>query len=82
MKIMLRAAIMVFSTGTSSAHADGYSPTTLLTSIPGEQSSGVAAAPGQVAITIPNGAVAHRYVTTTSCPRSWLFHLAPDSGER
>jgi hypothetical protein len=41
MKAMLRAAIVVFSIGTSSAHAgdgDGYSPTTLFTSIPGQQS--------------------------------------------
>ena len=64
MKIMLRAAIMIFSIGTGSTHADdtdGYSPTTLFTSIPGEQSSRVAAAAArQAAITIPNGAVVHQ----------------------
>ena len=80
-KTMLRAAIMVFSTGTSSAHADGCSPRTLFTAIPGERSSCVAAASRQAAITIPYGAVAHRYVTISrrgNCP----FHPAPDSGGR
>jgi hypothetical protein len=84
MKTMLRAAIMVFSIGTISAHADdgdGFSPTTLFTSIPHEQSTWVAAAPRQAAITIPNGAAAGGYVTT-SRRGNWLFPPAPDSGER
>jgi hypothetical protein len=67
MKTILRAAIMVFSTGTSSAHADGCSPKTLFTSIPGEQSSWVAAPPQQAAITIPNGAVVHPVAPATGC---------------
>lgn len=70
MKIMLRAAIMIFSIGTSSTHADdidGYSPTTLFTPIPGEQSSWVAAAPRQAANTIPNGAVVHPAAPATGC---------------
>jgi hypothetical protein len=70
MKIMLRAAIMMFSIGTSSMHADdtdGYSPTTLFTSIPVEQSTWVAAAPRQAAITIPNGAVVHPVAPATGC---------------
>jgi hypothetical protein len=78
MKIMLRAAIMMFSIGTGSTHAgdtDGYSPTTLFISIPGGQFSSVAAAPRQVEITIPNGAVVHRYVPT-SRPCNWLLQQA------
>jgi hypothetical protein len=71
MKIMLRADIMIFSIGTGSTHADdtdGYSPTTLFTSIPGEQSSWVAAAAArQAAITIPNGAVVHPVAPATGC---------------
>ena len=60
MKTMLRAAIMVLSIGSSATHADdadGYSATTLFTSIPSEQPSWVAAASGRAAITVPNGAV-------------------------
>ncbi len=83
MKTVLRAAIMVVSIGTSAAHAgedDGYSPTTPFTSIPGEQSSQVAAAPRQAAIAIPNGAVARGYgYVTTGRRGTWLF--PPDRGE-
>jgi hypothetical protein len=83
MKTMLRAAIMVLSVGSGAAHADdgdGYSTTTLFTSIPGEQSTPPAAAPRRVAIAIPNGAVARGYVTTSSRGTS-LFLPAADSGE-
>jgi hypothetical protein len=68
MKITVRAAIMMFSIGTISTHAgdtDGYSPATLFISVPGGQFSSVAAAPRQVEITIPNGAVVHRYLITS-----------------
>jgi hypothetical protein len=81
MKTMLPAAIVVFSIGASSAHAgdgDAFPTTTLFTSIPGEQSSQVPAAPPQAAIAIPNGAVARGYVTT-SRRGTWLFPAVPDS---
>jgi hypothetical protein len=84
MKTMLRAAIMVFSIGISSAYADngdGYAATTLFTSIPDQQSSRPATAPGRVTITIPNDAEARGYVTT-SRGSTWLFLPTPDSGER
>ena len=48
MKTLHRAAIMVLSVGTSSAHAE----------------SCVSPAPRPAPFTIPNGAVLHRYVTT------------------
>jgi hypothetical protein len=84
MKTMLRAAVMVFSIGTSAAYADdgdGHSATTLFTSIPGEQPSLAAAGPARVAIASMNGTVAHGYVTT-SRRGTWLFTPAQDSGER
>jgi hypothetical protein len=84
MKTMLRAAMMVFSIGISSTYADdgdGYSATTLFTSIPGDQSSRPAAPPGRLAIMIPNGAVARGYMTT-SRRGTWLFQPALDSDGR
>ena len=81
MKTLHRAAIMVLSVGTSSARADGYSPTTLFTCIPDEQSSCVSPAPRPAPFTIPNGAVLHRYVTTI-CRGNSLFQPALDSGGR
>jgi hypothetical protein len=83
MKTILRAAIMALSIGSSVAHADdgdGYSATTLFTSIPGEQSTPPAAAPGRMAIAIPNDAVARGYVTTRRRGTS-LFLPAPSSSE-
>jgi hypothetical protein len=83
MKTMLRATILVFSIGIGSAYADdgdGYSATTLFTSIPGEQPSLTAAAPGRIATASPNATVAHGYVTT-SHPSTWLFPSAQDGGE-
>jgi hypothetical protein len=83
MRTMLRAAILVFSIGTISAHADdgdGYSPTTLFTSIPGEQASWVATPLRRAAITIPNATAARGYVTS-SRRGNWLFLPAPDSGD-
>jgi hypothetical protein len=82
MKTMLRAAIMVLGIGGSAAYADngdGHAATTLFTSIPGEQSAPPATTPRQAAITIPNGAVARGYVTT-SHRSTWLFPPAPDGG--
>jgi hypothetical protein len=83
MKSKLRATIMVFSIGSSAAHAGdsyGYSATTPFASMPAEQSSQVATAPRQAAIAIPNGAVARGYgYVTTGRRGTWLF--APDSGE-
>jgi hypothetical protein len=81
MKTTLRGAITVLGIGSSSAHADGCASTTLFTSIPGEQSSRAAAAPGRVTIVIPDGAVARRYMTT-SRRGNRLFLPAPDSAAR
>jgi hypothetical protein len=81
MKTMLRAAIMVVSIGTSSAYAcdgDTYSATRLLTSIPSEQSSLAAAAPGRGAMVQVDGVA--RYVTTSRIG-AWLFLSVPDRGE-
>lgn len=83
MKTMLRAAIMVVvSIGTSSAYAcdgDTSSATRLLTSIPSEQSSLAAGAPGRGVIVQVDG-VARSYATT-SRRGAWLFLSAPDRGE-
>ena len=83
MRTMIRAAIMVFSICVGSAFADdgdGYSATTLFTSIPGEQPSLTAAAPGRVATAGLNGTVARGYATT-SRRSTWLFPPTQDSGE-
>ena len=83
MKTMLRATIFVFSIGAGSAYADdgdGYAATTLFTSIPGEQPSLTAAAPGRVATAGLNGTVARGYATT-SRRSTWLFPPTQDSGE-
>ena len=83
MKTMLRATILVFSIGIGSAFADdgdGYSATTLFTSIPGEQPSLTAAAPGRVATASLNGTVARGYVTT-SRRSTWVFPPAQNGGE-
>ena len=83
MRTMIRATIMVFSIGIGSAFADdgdGYSATTLFTSIPGEQPSLTAAAPGRVATASLNGTVARGYATT-SRHSTWLFPPTQDSGE-
>jgi hypothetical protein len=83
MRTMIRATIMVFSIGIGSAFADdgdGYYAATLFTSIPGEEPSLTAAAPGRVATASLNGTVAHGYVTT-SRRSTWLFPPAQDGGE-
>jgi hypothetical protein len=83
MKTMLRATILVFSIGIGSAFADdgdGYSATTLFTSIPGEQPSLTAAAPGRVATASLNGTVTRGYVTT-SRRSTWVFPPAQNGGE-
>jgi hypothetical protein len=83
MRTMIRATIMVFSIGIGSAFADdgdGYSATTLFTSIPGEQPSLTAAAPGRVATASLNGTVARGYLTT-SRSSTRLFPSAQDGGE-
>jgi hypothetical protein len=79
MKTTLRAAITVLGIGSSPCMPTGYAPTTLFTSPPGEQSSRATAAPGRVTIVIPNGAVAHRYATT-SRRNNRLFLPTPASG--
>jgi hypothetical protein len=74
---------MALSIASSTAHADdgdGYSATTLFTSIPGEQSCWVADAPRRTTIAIPNDVAARGYVTT-SRRDTWLSPPAPDSGE-
>jgi hypothetical protein len=84
MKTMLRAAIMVVGIGSTAVGAengDGYAATTMFASIPGEQSTLPAAAPGRVAIAIPNGAVARGYVTTSG-RGTRLFPPTLDGGER
>jgi hypothetical protein len=71
------------SIGIGSAFADngdGYSATTLFTSIPGEQPSLTAAAPGRVATASLNGTVARGYLTT-SRSSTRLFPPAQDGGE-
>jgi hypothetical protein len=83
MRTMIRATMMVFSIGIGSPYADdgdGYSATTLFTSIPGEQPSLTAAAPGRVATASLNGPVAGGYVTT-SRRSTWLFSPAQDGGD-
>ena len=83
MKTMLRAAMLVVSIGTSSAYAydgDTYSAARLLTSIPSEQFSLAAAAPGRAGGNCAVDGKARSYVTT-SRRGAWLFLSAPDRGE-
>jgi hypothetical protein len=80
---MIRAANMVVGIGSSSSHAghgDGYPVTTVFTSVPGEQPSLGAAAPGRVAIVSPSAALARGYLTTTR-RATWLFPPAQDGDE-
>jgi hypothetical protein len=80
MKTMLRAAMMVFSIGTSSAHAgDGQSKATRFTSIPGEQLYPLPAAPAEGTVDIQNGGMARAY-STRSHSSTWLFAPAGDDG--
>lgn len=79
MKTMLRGAILVLGLGSGVAYADngdGYTATTLFTTIPGEQSTAQAATPRQVTIMIPSGASARAYVAHSTS----LFPAAPVSG--
>jgi hypothetical protein len=84
MKIMVRAAIMVMSIGSSSAYAcDGggtYSATRLIASLHGDQSSLAAAAAGRGVVVQVDG-VARSYVSP-SRRGAWLFLSAPYSGEQ
>jgi hypothetical protein len=83
MKTTLRAAIMVLGIGSGVAYADngdGCAATTLFTSIPGEQPSLTAAAPGRVATASLNGTVTRGYVTT-SRRSTWVFPPAQNGGE-
>jgi hypothetical protein len=80
MKTMLRAALMVFSIGTSSAHTgDGQPKDTGFPSIPAEQLYPQAAGPAEGTVDIQNGAVAHAY-STSSHSSSRLFPPAQDNG--
>jgi len=82
MKTMILAIVAVLAFGVGSAFAgdgDGYSATTLFTSIPGQQSvlaqSQIAPAPTQTASVGHPLTVANTYVTS-SRTGAWLF--APD----
>ena len=77
---MLRAAIMVFSSVTSSAYAgDAQSKATGFASIPGEQLCPRAAAPAQGTVAIQKGAMAQTY-SPRSHSGTWLF--LPDHDTR
>jgi hypothetical protein len=80
MKIMLRAAIAVFSIGIGSANAgdgDGNSATTLFTSIQNRQAAPASSVAGQTpTIAVQNGGAAVQAPDARSRgQRTWLFRV-------
>jgi hypothetical protein len=75
MKTMILATAAVLALGVGSAFAgdgDGYSATTLFTSLPGEQATLAQSAPARTAVASNGPAAAHAYVANGN-HGTWLF---------
>jgi hypothetical protein len=82
MKTMILAAAATLALGVGAAYAgdgDGYSATTVFTSLPGVEATVAQSAPGPRAEATNQYGVTHAYVTT-SHSGTWLYPPAQDSG--